>query len=146
MKNALKASALLFLISSVPAFAAYAPVQMERPEDPQHVITLPKGVTDYGYKIQDKMDYGMVNFFTGWTKIVTESAGKTKKAFWKGLGRGLILFPIDTLGGALNLASSPVPGIIRLPEDGVDRQKLTHYTPPPAGYTSTTRDRSAVRL
>ncbi len=87
----------------------------------------------YGEKVVGKLDYGMKNTLGGWTQIVTEPfkctncqmKDKNTKfpcpiAFTTGLVKGTFYAAIDTVGGALHLATFPIPAIdVPLPDGGV---------------------------
>lgn len=93
---------------------------------------------EQGYANQSvaKFKFGMKNVLLGWTEIFSETQkhtcpdmqdGKcTKKSccpvtFGRGLGRGIVHFALDTVGGALHLVTFPLPQIdVPLPENGVD--------------------------
>ena len=73
-----------------------------------------------------------MNFFTGWTTLLTEPAQGYQNATQNkamagaaGFGKGLVLFPMDTIGGALNAITFPIAVKIPLPKNGVDLKQLT---------------------
>ena len=92
-----------------------------------------KHLDDYGKSCGDKIDFGVPNFLMGWTLIISEPVTHYKKteSRWKdtmgilaSAGKGLLLFPIDTAGGALNAATFFIPGKIPLPKNGVNTDQL----------------------
>lgn len=119
------------LLSSGPAFAvdySVRKVEFDQSDEP------PNAFERYGIKVGTKFDYGMLNLVIGWTEIMTEPARHARKdgSKWQqGLsivGRsflGIGLAIVDTVGGAVNVLTSPVPAMIPLPRGGVDRQYLT---------------------
>lgn len=87
----------------------------------------------YGERCIEKLDFGMPNLLMGWTVILSEPVTHYKKTGspWKetlgifsSFGKGLLLFPIDTVGGALNVATFFIPGKIPLPKNGVNTDQL----------------------
>ena len=92
-----------------------------------------KHLEEYGKKSIEKLDFGMPNLLMGWTVVISEPVTHYKKTGspWKetanifsSLGEGLLLFPIDTVGGALNAATFLIPGKIPLPKNGVNTDQL----------------------
>lgn len=92
-----------------------------------------KHIREYGQRCDEKINLGVPNLLMGWTTLITEPADhyRKKESRWKDtmdllpfLGKGLLLFPIDTLGGALNVATFPIPGKIPLPKNGVNIDRL----------------------
>ena len=92
-----------------------------------------KHMEKYGEQCIEKLDFGMPNLLMGWTVIIsepvthyrkTESPWKATLRVFSSLGKGLLLFPVDTVGGALNVATFLVPGKIPLPKNGVNTDQL----------------------
>lgn len=76
----------------------------------------------YGNKVLQKFYFGAKNTLAGWTEVISrpEKALKEDKSFWKGLGSGLVIGVVDTVGGVLHLATFPLPQIdVPLPDGGV---------------------------
>ena len=90
-------------------------------------------IEKYGDRCIEKLDFGMPNLLMGWTVILSEPVTHYKKTGspWKetlgifsSFGKGLLLFPVDTVGGALNAATFFIPGKIPLPKNGVNTDQL----------------------
>lgn len=101
----------------------------------------PAAVDIYVEKWDKKFDRGAVNFVAGWTEIVRQpvrlmkSEEKKNKAlkFMAGIGQGIGFAVIDTLGGFVNVVSSPLPQFeIPLPHGGIKSEDITGGEP--AGY------------
>lgn len=77
--------------------------------------------TTYGEKAVGKLEFGIKNFFAGWTEIFTEPKEEhdAKGNVLAGIGRGLVYGLLDTAGGLLHIATFPVTGLdVHLPEGG----------------------------
>lgn len=92
---------------------------------------------DYGNRCIEKLDFGMPNFLMGWTVVISEpvthykktgSPWKDTRGIFSSLGKGLLLFPVDTAGGALNAATFLIPWKIPLPKNGVNTEQLIGNT------------------
>ncbi len=110
-----------------------------RPIDPKTgKPKLPTRLQVYKKNVDEKFSFGMANFLTGWTEIISEPLEHTSKesgkknrslAFMSGFGAGLLNGSLDTIGGAVTILTSPVPRLkIPLPENGVDLEKMTGST------------------
>ena len=125
---------VLILLSSPLTFAAaYDATRDARKFENLSEDYQPNAIERYGVKVGTKFDYGVPNFLMGWTNIMTEPAlhRETTGPKWKQalsttgsvlIGAGL--FVVDTVGGAVNILTSPIPVIIPLPRGGVDTQYL----------------------
>jgi hypothetical protein len=95
---------------------------------------LPAGAT-YLDKVDEKFDWGALNFVAGWTEIISEPVDRYKEASSKkdrvlktalGLGEGVFNAVANITGGFLNALTSPLPQVkIPLPENGIDLKRLT---------------------
>jgi hypothetical protein len=78
----------------------------------------------YWEKSLRKLDFGLKNLFFGWTELIEEPwmAWKNKEEnMCAAKKRGLAHAVADTIGGALHLATFPIPQVdIPLPENGVE--------------------------
>ena len=77
--------------------------------------------TTYKDKSVGKLEFGIKNFFGGWTEIFTEpkEAHDAKTNVWRGVGEGLWNAVADTIGGILHIATFPITGLdVPLPEGG----------------------------
>jgi hypothetical protein len=92
-----------------------------------------KGLDKYGARCAEKLDFGVPNLLMGWTVVISEPVTHYKKteSRWNNtkqilglVGKGLLLFPIDMAGGALNFATFLIPGKIPLPKNGVNTEQL----------------------
>ena len=79
----------------------------------------------YSEKVTGKLSFGFKNLLLGWTQIFYQPhlASVNKECAWCGLGKGLVLFPVDTLGGALHVLTFPIPVDVPLPDNGVNFDK-----------------------
>ncbi|MCB9799493.1 MAG: hypothetical protein H6757_01890 [Candidatus Omnitrophica bacterium] len=77
----------------------------------------------YGGKVTQKLEFGVKNFLGGWTEIfrapccpcpMMKDACPLVK-----LGKGVVNSVVYTVGGALHLATFPIPVDIPLPHNGV---------------------------
>jgi len=116
MKNSFKIFALLAvaLMIATSAFAASAWTQEDT----------------YGKKVAGKLDYGVKNLLGGWLAILPCSSGcdmdkdTNAKPYCpihctKKLGLGLVNAVAYTVGGALNVATFPVPVDIPILNEGI---------------------------
>ena len=76
----------------------------------------------YWQKVEAKAHFGLTNLFLGWLSMFSESedaADKGQNAF-AAFGKGLLHFPVFTVGWLLHLITCPLPQIdIPLPNNGV---------------------------
>ncbi|MBI4354216.1 MAG: hypothetical protein HY595_03165 [Candidatus Omnitrophica bacterium] len=75
----------------------------------------------YVGKAKGKFVYGLKNGLLGWTEIFSEPAEAIQGGgnFFVGIGEGLFNGVGQTVGGALHLATFPIPQIdVPLPEGG----------------------------
>lgn len=145
MKKLLSLASLLFLLFQAPVFAGEYPAS---PDSKSSLNTLnyddssaskkPKEETKFDKYLQacmDKLDYGTPNILVGWTNLISEPMNYSKKeqdvhSWKKSAGyvsaflKGLVLFPIDEVGGALNVATFPIPAKIPIPQNGVDVRQV----------------------
>ena len=96
------------------------------------LVTMPSSVfaasswteeTPYPHKVKEKLAFGMGNVLAGWTEILAESENEQDegKNPWHGASIGFCHAVIDTLGGALHVATFPFTSLdIPLPNGGVD--------------------------
>ncbi len=133
----MKPLSFLGLIAGICIFSSLAygaegdPQSMQLPE----TEPAPNRVERYYQDFSDKFDFGAANFMTGMSEIIIQPVDgfkKKKKIFprigsaFVGLGTGVITGTLDTLGGAGNLVTSPVPQFrIPLPKGGVNLQRMT---------------------
>ena len=67
-----------------------------------------------------KLDFGVKNFFGGWTELFTEPWGKKGGDFFKYVGLGIFDAVTDTVGGALHIVTFPITQIdVPLRHNGV---------------------------
>lgn len=86
-------------------------------------------------KVDEKFDWGALNFVAGWTEIVSQPVDRYKQASSKkdrvfktalGLGEGVFNAVANVTGGFLNVLTSPLPQAkIPLPQNGIDLKRLT---------------------
>ena len=77
--------------------------------------------TTYKDKAVGKLEFGIKNFFGGWTEIFTEpkEAHDAKGNVLEGVGKGIVHGLVDTVGGILHIATFPITGLdVKLPEGG----------------------------
>jgi len=72
-----------------------------------------------------KFKFGLKNLFFGWTEVFDEPYETYKKEndnnMFEAVGIGAVYALVDTAFGALQVITSPLPGVdIPLPEGGVD--------------------------
>lgn len=75
----------------------------------------------YSEKAVGKLEFGIKNFFAGWTEIIAEpiEAHREDRNVIKGVGEGLWNGLLDTVGGVLHIATFPITGLdVHLPEGG----------------------------
>ncbi len=79
----------------------------------------------YSDKTVGKFKFGFKNLALGWTQLFYQPHAHQVdgKNAWAGLGKGLLLFPVDTIGGALHLVTFLIPVDVPLPEGGVNYTK-----------------------
>ncbi len=107
LRAAALVTALLFLSCSPPAHAA-----IENLKPSPWVKTEP-----YTEKIINKLGFGLLNTFLGWTALLFEPARYENK--FTGLVKGSWRFVTNTVGGVLHIATFPIPVDIPLPDGGV---------------------------
>jgi len=83
----------------------------------------------YGEKVANKLDYGVKNLLGGWMAILPCSSGcdmdSSKEDCCPGVccvkkvGMGLVGAVTNTVGGALNVVTFPIPAIVPIPNDGI---------------------------
>ena len=77
----------------------------------------------YGDQVGGKLKSGLTNLLLGWTELFREPmrAGKAGENVLVGIGRGVWNAVGDTIGGALNTVTFPIPQIdIPLPAGGTN--------------------------
>jgi len=82
--------------------------------------------TTWGEKAGGKLKYGATNLLLGWTSLFREpvKASKAGENLFTGIGRGIWDAVGQTVGGAVDVVTFPVPQIdIPLPEGGTDLMK-----------------------
>ena len=111
------------------------------PEETEEEVVPPSALQlaaeKYFTGVSQKIDFGTSNFIAGWTQIISQpldhyrNAGQKSRVLdgFTGLGKGLLLAPIDTAGGLLSVATAPLPWFqIPLPENGVSISRITGET------------------
>ena len=132
MKNfsAALLSVLLLLTGIQNAFAIEVVTASQKTEE----SALEKKLDAYNKRWIEKFDYGVPNFLMGWTTVISEPRAHTPSgnSRWKNtlsylpsIGKGLVLFPVDTIGGFLNMLTAPVPAKIPLPQGGINPAEVT---------------------
>ena len=139
MKQTFLLGLLLFLLSSHAAFAEDTlPGDQKTAEEEPAKKAEPTRFQRYLFQVEEKIDFGAPNFLTGWTEILSEPFDHYRKAEKKdrlaaalsGVGEGVFLASVDTLGGLLNVLTAPLyPRKIPLPENGVNLQNLIGEKP-----------------
>ena len=76
--------------------------------------------TPYAEKISQKLGFGALNFFTGWTALFFEPARPGNKL--AGLGKGILYTITNTAGGAIHAVTFPIPIDLPLPEGGISHE------------------------
>ena len=104
-------------------------------EKPLAIPPLTRLLKPYFNKVSPKFDFGIVNFLTGWTAMVSEPIDHYQKASSQntrlinalgGFGQGLVEGAANTVGGLLNVVTAPLPQFtIPLPRGGVDSSRIT---------------------
>ncbi|HXV27834.1 MAG TPA: hypothetical protein VD913_02605 [bacterium] len=112
-------------------YAASEEIPVEEAAEP---APQPNRYEEYYDRVSDKFDSGTVNLLTGWSEVVGEAVDhyQAKKGFWEGLGhsfigagKGLVYGTLNTVGGAANLVTSPLPQFqFPLPRGGVNLQRM----------------------
>ena len=76
----------------------------------------------YGDKVSGKLVFGLQNTLLGWIQLfaVPKKYHNEGKNVWSGIGQGMMEAVVDTIGGALQLITFPIPADIPLPNNGVD--------------------------
>lgn len=79
----------------------------------------------YSGKVVGKLNFGFKNALLGWTELFYEphAAAVDGKSAWAGLGKGLVDFPLNTIGGAVHLVTFLIPVDVPLPHNGVNFEK-----------------------
>ena len=80
----------------------------------------------YGEKATGKLKYGLTNTLLGWTSLFREpvQASQAGENVFVGIGRGVWDAVGQTVGGALQAVTFPIPQIdFPLPEGGTDLLK-----------------------
>ncbi len=100
-------------------------------------------------RVDEKFDFGAINFVAGWTEIISEpmdhyrEASSKKDRFLKttvGIGEGLFNAAANVVGGFLNVITAPMPQRIPLPENGVNLEPLTGASFEDSRKIETSRD------
>lgn len=68
-------------------------------------------------KISQKLGFGFLNMTAGWTALFFEPT--KKQNFFMGVGKGVVYFATNTVGGVLHAATFPLPLDIPLPHGGI---------------------------
>lgn len=74
-----------------------------------------------------KFNFGIWNFFFGWTELATEpyESLMTDENFLWGIGKGVFNGLADTVGGAANIVTFPITALyIPLPEGGIEQHEF----------------------
>ena len=76
----------------------------------------------YGDRVTGKLVFGLQNTLLGWIQLfaVPNQYASAGKNVWSGIGQGLVEATVDTVGGALQLVTFPIPADLPLPQNGVD--------------------------
>ena len=113
-------------------FASYFPVpDSSTTGDFQQPVIIPKrepknaaeAAALYTQEIKEKLATGVTNTLVGWTDILAEpeKAVDKKESVMKGIGKGIVDAVLNTLGGVLQIATFPFPGVnIPIPDKGVE--------------------------
>ncbi len=83
--------------------------------------------TTYTKKVAGKLDFGVKNLLGGWTALLPGKLPCAKNGHKncpgmcciKGLGMGLVDAAVYTVGGALHVATFPIPIDVPLPDNGI---------------------------
>lgn len=76
----------------------------------------------YADRVTGKLQFGATNTLLGWIDLFYEPNryANEKKNIWAGVGKGLVDSLVNTVGGAFQLITFPIPVDFPLPEGGVD--------------------------
>lgn len=76
----------------------------------------------YADKVSGKLQLGLTNTLLGWIDLFAtpNQYANEGKNVWAGVGQGLVNTITNTVGGALQLVTFPIPADIPLPNGGVD--------------------------
>ncbi len=79
----------------------------------------------YSEKVTGKLFFGFKNLVLGWADLFYEphAASVDGKSAWSGLGKGLVDFPVNTIGGAIHLVTFLIPVDVPLIDNGVNFEK-----------------------
>ncbi len=78
-------------------------------------------------RVFGKLNFGVWNFFLGWTELATEpyESFMTDENILLGIGKGILFGFADTAGGFLNAVTFPVTVLsIPLPEGGIEHHEF----------------------
>lgn len=108
MKHLLSLALALLWIASAPAVCSAASPWTKE--------------SGYWQKIEAKAYFGMSNLFLGWLDMFSEAenASSDNQNAFAAFGKGLLHFPVLTVGGLLHVITFPIPQLdIPLIHDGV---------------------------
>ena len=76
----------------------------------------------YPSQIWGKLQFGLTNTLLGWVDLFAtpNKYSNEGKNVWAGVGQGLVNTLTNTIGGALQLVTFPIPADLPLPNGGVD--------------------------
>jgi hypothetical protein len=76
----------------------------------------------YGDRVSGKLVFALQNTLLGWIQLfaVPNQYANEGKNVWSGIGQGVVEAVVDTVGGALQLITFPIPADLPLPNNGVD--------------------------
>lgn len=77
--------------------------------------------TSYTERLSGKLEFGLTNTLLGWVDLFAEpnkAAGEGKNV-WGAVGKGLVDTVTNTVGGAFQLITFPIPVDIPLTDGGV---------------------------
>jgi hypothetical protein len=76
----------------------------------------------YADRVTGKLQFGITNTLLGWIDLFYEPNryANEKKNIWAGVGKGLVDALVNTVGGAFQLVTFPIPVDFPLPEGGID--------------------------
>ncbi len=76
----------------------------------------------YGDRVTGKLVFGLQNTLLGWIQLfaVPNQYANSGKNVWSGIGQGVVEAVVDTVGGAIQLVTFPIPADLPLPNNGVD--------------------------
>ncbi len=124
----------LILLQTIPVQAAEAFPPAGDPAAVKPMEGKTPAIDIYLQNLDKKFDKGAVNFAAGWTEIIHQPRVRLKNnenknaalKLTEGLGLGLCFAVINTVGGFLNLISSPLPQWeIPLPQGGTSPENIT---------------------